>query len=188
MHFIFVLIAGIFISFNISVIPLYAQQDSLTLAVKIVEDYWSEQDDFLTNLSKNTGVDGRNHINNVLTISKKEKEDTVLRLKNMRWIESENSRLSRRVMNTVTTYMERYIRAVKKLSGKLGLENKKDIDSIIERAAQVRENFITKLKEVQQEEKILREQIPVKEKEEPLPVIDSPVVEDPSKSRGIWER
>lgn len=169
-------------------IPLYAQQDSFTLAVTIVEDYGTEQDDLLAHLAQNTKEGEKDYVKNIISISKKEKEETVAKLKNIRWLEGSADRLSKRVFNIVNAYTNKHIEALKELSNKLKSENKKELDSIIERAVSVRDSSIAKLKDTQKQEKVLREQIPAKEKEKPVPVIDTPAVEEPAKSKGIWER
>lgn len=168
--------------------PLYAQQDSFTLAVSIVEDYGTEQDDLLTHLAGNAKEDEKDYVKNIIAASKKEKEDAVAKLKNTRWVEGSADRLSKRVFNIVNAYTSKHIEALKELSNKLKPENKKELDGIIERAISVKDSSIAKLKDTQKQEKALRGQIPQKEKEKPVPVIDTPAVEEPAKSKGIWER
>lgn len=168
--------------------PLYAQQDSFTLAVSIVEDYGTEQDDLLTHLAQNTKEGEKDYVKNIISTSKKEKEETIARLKNMRWIEGSADRLSKRIFNIVNVYTNKHIEVLKELSNKLKTENKKELDGIIERAVSARDSSIAKLKDTQKQEKALRGQIPVKEKEKPVPVIDTPAVEEPAKTKGIWER
>ncbi len=168
--------------------PLYAQQDSFVLALNIVEDYGTEQDDLLAHLAQNVKEGEKDYVKNIISTSKKEKEETIVKLKNIRWVEGEANRFAKRILNTVNLYTNKHIETLKGLADKLKSENKKELDGMIERAASVRDSSIAKLRDTQKHEKVLREQIPAKTKEKPVPVIDTPAVEEPTKSKGIWER
>jgi len=166
--------------------PLYAQMNSFTLALTIVEDYGNEQIELLANLEQNIKGEEKGRIENAITASKKEKENTISKLKNVRWLESEPDRLTKRVFTTVNAYTNRQIEILNELSARLKSENKKEINSIIERTSSLRDRSLSKLKEAQREERTLEKQIP--SKEGPATVIDSSPVENPAKGRGLWER
>lgn len=146
----------------------HAQKDSFSIAVSIIEDFSAEKEDLLVNLEQGIKDSDKDYINKEIFSSKKERIDAAVRLKNLRWLESEPNRFSKKVFNIVNTYTNKQIGTLKELSGRLTAENRKEIARIIERVVIVRDSSLKKLADAQKEERVMREKIRLKEKLPPV--------------------
>lgn len=165
---------------------VYSQKDNFSLALKIIEDFGTEEDELLANLEQNVKDIDKGRLRDKVLSSKKEKANATAELKNLRWLESEPSRLAKRVFNIVNAYTNKQIEGIKELSYKLPQEEQKEIAKIVERTSYLRDSYLKKLADAQGEEKAFRERIYIQEK--PVHGIDVPQIEEPHRDRGIWER
>ncbi|MBI5286594.1 MAG: hypothetical protein HY878_03270 [Deltaproteobacteria bacterium] len=164
-------------------LPVYAQQDTIILAIRLLDEYSKGQEELLTHLAEESSEPTKDAIKGVIERVSKGKEKTSNNLKDLRWLESSSVRQVKRARRLVEGYTNDHIKALKELAGKVPGEDKKKVEGILERSVASRNKVINRLKE---EERAAT--APTWEETPASPIDVSPIEEEPAKGRGIWER
>lgn len=149
-----------------------AQSDSISEALKVVEEFHSEAKGLTTGLA-----DSSFHKDSL-----ESKEKTISEIKSIRLTATPGRKRFERVFSLVEKYMDQEISAVRGLDRTGARKNTK-----VKKAADRLSNM--KGKKLEELQKTLPYETYERKKREPVPLIDtSPYEEEPEKEKGIWYR
>jgi len=161
--------------------PAYPQEDSIALAIRLLNEYTEEESNLLTELAERSTDVTRGAIKVVLERAFRERDKTSASLKDLRWLES-GERQAKRAYSLVEGYTNGRINALRGLLEKVPPGDRKGMEEALERSISSRDKVMVRFQEAVREKGAPRER-PL------LPLVDtSPIEEEPAKGKGLWER
>ncbi|GMR05011.1 MAG: hypothetical protein BMS9Abin23_0935 [Thermodesulfobacteriota bacterium] len=157
--------------------PAFAQGDSVTTALGIVEDFHSETIELVN------GVEDSASVESFVKKCIKERDRTLGELGSLRWIESPGERRFERVSRIVDSYMTGRIDSLKGLKKKLNGRDRKYMEKVITSLV------LLKKKQLEELGGSLKAETYRKKELKPVPIIDrSPFEKGRPGEEGIWYR
>jgi len=156
--------------------PLYAQTDSVTTALDIVEDFYAVTE------KQTGGLDGGEALQKFRKRALEEKEKTTGELRALKWSEKPGTRRFNQVHKIVDAYTGSQIEAVRGLKTDLPAEET-SIDEAVKKLTELKASGLKELSGT------LETETYEKKGDKPVPIIDrSPFETEPDKDGGIWYR
>jgi hypothetical protein len=158
----------------------HAQDDSITSALNIVEEFHAEAKNQIKDLWKNGGADA---VSSLRKLSLESKERTVSDLKSLKWIEKPGTRRYKKIYDLVDSYTGFEIDSVGRLAARVSGVDRKRVAQVVKNLTALKKMKLDKLGESLAIETYERK------KPQPVPVIDpSPFEKEMNKGEGIWYR
>ncbi len=155
----------------------YAQDDSVTSALNIVEEFHTEARGQLKGLGS-TGA-----ASSLRKQSLESKERTVSRLKSLKWIEKPGTRRFNKIYDLVKSYADLEIDSVERLAQEVRGVDRRRVAQVVKNLTALRKIKLDKLGES------LAVEVYERKKPQLVPVIDpSPLGKETNKGEGIWYR
>lgn len=158
----------------------HAQDDSITSALNIVEEFHAEAKDQLKGLRGNGAGDA---VSSLRKLSLENKQRTVSDLKSLKWIEKPGERRFKKIYDLVDSYTGFEIDSVGRLAKEVRGVDQRRLAQVVKDLTALKKMKLDKLGES------LAIETYEKKKPQPVPVIDpSPFEKKTNTGEGIWYR